>query len=151
MIITFFGHSKLYSEESVTERIYEILENEVGEKPAEFYLGGYGTFDSYALRACEKFRKTHGGVRLFFITPYLDNIYLKNKEFITQTCDEVIFPPIEKVLKPYAILARNKWMAKQADLVIAYLDCYAGGAGKAVEYALLAKKRVINLGAYRGF
>lgn len=42
-------------------------------------------------------------------------------------------------------LKRSKWVVKEADLVIAYVTYYWGGAAKTLEYAKRKKKTIINL------
>ena len=48
MVITFCGHSDYMSTKEDKEKILSLLEQLVGEKPAEFFLGGYGKFDEFA-------------------------------------------------------------------------------------------------------
>ena len=145
MIITFCGHSEIFGEEGLEEQISATIgENACGD--VLFYLGGYGTFDGMALRACQKYKEVHPSARIVFVTPYLDETYLKNRDFKLRDYDETLFPEIEKTLPRYAIRKRNEWMIRQADLLIAFVDHDWGGAAKTLEYAVKRGKSCINLG-----
>ncbi|MDE6690958.1 MAG: hypothetical protein K2K04_03220 [Clostridia bacterium] len=113
-----------------------------------FYVGGYGAFDFQALKACQTFKRTHPDTKIYFITPYLDETFLQTRNIQRNKFDGVIFPPIEKVPKKYAIIERNKWMVSQSDFVIAYVNHSWGGAAKTFDYAFKTKKQYINLGIY---
>ena len=54
MTITFCGHSDFCKTYAYESKILEILEEAVGEEAAEIYLGGYGSFDSFAYECCKK-------------------------------------------------------------------------------------------------
>lgn len=149
MIVAFFGHSQLLGVQGLENKISEISENEIKDEQVDFYLGEYGTFDYIAKISCKRYRQIHQNAKLFFVTPYLDDSYLRNRELILNDYDEIIYPDIEKTPKKYAISARNKWIVKKADLVVAFVDFSWGGAVKALEYAHKTKTRYINLGTYK--
>lgn len=69
--------------------------------------------------------------------PYID------RGFNANLYDTSIFPPIETVPKRFAISKRNQWMIDEADVVVAYLNNFAGGSGRTMEYAQRKKKRII--------
>lgn len=92
----------------------------------------------------KRFKNDFPEIELIFITPYLDKNYSK-LEFAKYHYDDVIFPPLENVLRKFAILKRNEWMVEKADLVIAYVMYSWGGAVKTLEYAKRKKKTIINL------
>ena len=110
----------------------------------QFYLGGYGDFDSLCLRTLRELKKEFQDIELIFITPYLDKNYSK-LDFAKYHYDDVIFPPLESVPRKFAILKRNEWMVEEADLVIAYVMYSWGGAAKTLEYAKRKKVRIINI------
>lgn len=148
-IITFCGHSSVsFDVVEMENKIMSILEEELKGAPVQFYLGGYGQFDGFALRCCKKYKALHPEAKLIFITPYLDDDYLRNRDIFLKEYDEVIFPEIENVPKKYAISKRNQWMVQKADLLIAYIDHSWGGAVKTLEYAIRSKKRFVNLGKW---
>lgn len=148
MIITFCGHSKIYGNADLTNRIIQILDTEIPQGDVEFYLGAYGDFDNQALKACQKFKQKHPRAKIYFITPYLDEKFFQTRNIEKSEFDSIIFPPIEKVPKRYAIIERNKWMVNKSRLVIAYVNYSWGGAAKTLDYTIKVKKRYINLGTY---
>ncbi|MBD5099865.1 MAG: hypothetical protein HDT29_00965 [Clostridiales bacterium] len=147
MIITFCGHSKIYEDNNLEENIFQLLLEEKCKGEVDFYLGGYGHFDAIAKKSCVQYKNINSFANVHFITPYLDEKYLKNKMDMSGF-DDSIYPEIEQVPKKFAIVERNKWMVRQSDLVIAYVNYSWGGAVKTLEYAHKLKKRYINLGTY---
>ncbi|MDE7079396.1 MAG: hypothetical protein K2O95_04690 [Clostridia bacterium] len=147
MIITFCGHSKLTDCDGISEKVFEVLKNIKSDKEVYFYLGGYGSFDALAAICCKRYKEIYKNAKLFFITPYLDDVYLKNRE--CSVYDETIYPEIENVPLKFAISKRNKWMVDNSDLLIAYVNFSWGGAVKTLEYAHRKNKAYINLGNYK--
>lgn len=144
MIITFCGHSRYYSYDNIKEQFISVVREEIIKDPfCSFYLGGYGNFDNFCYSTLKELKKEYTNIKLIFVTPYLEDTYLKNK--YAENYDEVIYPPLEKSLKPYAILDRNKWMVTHSDLVIAYVAHDWGGAAKTLDYAIRKKIPYINL------
>ena len=78
MIISFFGHADFIENEEYKERFMKFLDETVGDKTADFYLGGYGNFDAFAYRCCKEYKRTHSEVSLVFVTPYMTVEYQKN-------------------------------------------------------------------------
>ncbi len=145
MVISFCGHSDFYESDNIKIKLLKILEKEVGDSPADFYLGGYGGFDNYAKNVCKQFQKTHSLCKLYFITPYRSQKYLKNRLYLEEYYDGVILPDISESCTKFAILKRNDWMIEQADLIIAYVEHTWGGAAKSLEKANKLKKKIYNL------
>lgn len=145
MIISFCGHSEIFDEDNLVNKILDILQTEINGEPVTFYLGGYGDFDYIAKQSCLKYKKLFPSAKLYFVTPYLNDKYLQNFEHYSKGYDGSIYPEIENTPKRYAILERNKWMMKQADIIIAYVNCSFGGAFKSLEYARKINKKYINL------
>jgi len=140
MIVAFCGHSQYISSAADERRILEILSQTVGDGFAEIYLGGYGAFDEFARKCARKYQQTHSNIKLVFVTPYIKADNCKD------LYDEIIYPALENVPYRYAIVARNRWMVDNADLVIAYVNHSWGGAYNACAYAVSKGKKVINLG-----
>ena len=148
MIITFCGHREIPNREALIEGILSAIAENAKGKDATFYLGGYGDFDAMALRACLLYKETHPSARVVFVTPYLSEEYLKNRDYRLKNFDDILYPEIEKTPMKFAIAKRNQWMAEKADLVIAYVDYGWGGAAKALRFAIRKGKPFINLGKY---
>ncbi|MCM1438620.1 MAG: hypothetical protein NC131_05345 [Roseburia sp.] len=148
MKITFCGHAEILERNEIAEKISHTFKTEISDERLEFYLGAYGEFDHIALKACVTYKSLHPLSKIYFITPYPEDKYLKSRNLNGKIFDGIIYPPIETVPKKYAIIERNKWMVNQADLVIAYVNHSWGGAAKTFDYAFKAKKRYVNLGTY---
>lgn len=67
MIITFCGHAQFRATEQCERELLTFPETHVGDSPAQMYLGGYGEFDSFALRCCRKYRETHPQIKLVLV------------------------------------------------------------------------------------
>lgn len=147
MIISFFGHAAFLKTPGIEERLLSLLQNQVGDAIAEFYLGGYGSFDAFARDCCRRYQKEHPKVRLVFVTPYITPEYQRNHlDYRKDSYDEIVYPPIEDKPYRFAISYRNQWMVQQADLVITFVQNSFGGAYQAYRYAKRKNKTIINLG-----
>ncbi len=144
MVITFFGHSDYISTDRDEDKVLSILEETIGSNPVEFYLGGYGKFDCFVLKCCNKYKETHFNAKTIFVTPYLYTEYKKLK-ISEYYYDATIYPPIETVPKKFAISKRNEWMINQADYIISYITRHYGGAYTALLYAKRKTKPFINI------
>ena len=146
MIVTFCGHSSFQACQVDENKVLDILEENVGCAPVEFYLGGYGNFDSFAYSCCKKFKEAHPQATLVFVTPYITEEYQKNHlSYLKMDYDCIIYPAIEDKPLRFAIAYRNKHMAESADLVIAYVKHSSGGAYKMLKHAQRLKRKIINL------
>ena len=147
MVITFCGHSTFVKTPEIEERLLSILQNQVGDKPTDLFLGGYGSFDSFAWECCRKYQSEHPQVKLVLITAYMTIEHQKNYlAYQKDYYDAIIYPEIEDKPLKFAISYRNKWMVEQADLVIAYVNHNSGGAWQTYQHAKRKKKNIINLG-----
>ena len=146
MIVAFFGHRDFVANNETKGAILSILNSEIGENNAEFFLGGYGGFDSFAYSVCKEYRLSHGNSSLTFVTPYMTEQYQKNHlAELSANFDSIIYPEIEAVPKRFAISYRNRYIARRADLIICYVKREYGGAYQAVKYATSLGKRIINI------
>ncbi len=147
MIITFCGHSTFCEKANYENKLLSILQEKVGDNPAEIYLGGYGSFDEFARVCCRKYQKEHPNVCLVFITPYITVEYQKNHlEYNKNNYDAILYPALEDKPLRFAISYRNKWMVEKADLVISYINHNYGGAWQTYQHAKRKGKEIINLG-----
>ncbi len=146
MIVSFCGHSQFTKSEEHEQKILSFLEEKVGDKPADMYLGGYGDFDRFAYDCCKKYKKMHPNISLVFVTPYLTIDYQRNHFRFQETrYDSILYPEIEDKPKRYAIVYRNKYMVEKADYVVAYVSHDWGGAYETYKYAKRKGKEVLNL------
>lgn len=147
MILTFCGHTYFSQTEEYERKFLSILEEKVGDAAADFYLGGYGAFDTFAFECCKQYKQTHPNVHLVLITPYLTPEFQKNHlQFYKRIYDSILFPDVlTKVPPRFAILRRNKWMVEQADVVVACIEHTYGGAYQTYRHAQIKKKEIFNL------
>ena len=82
MIITFCGHSDYSTNANDGIRLLELIENISQGKQIDFYWGGYGNFDDFALNCTRKYKQSHPYTNIIFITPYLDKWLNERKDFI---------------------------------------------------------------------
>ncbi len=144
MIITFCGHSDFNKNEKIHSQIVCYLKSLAEHNKIDFYLGNYGAFDFFAESCCLTIKSLYSHVKLIFVTPYQDEIYLKSKT-LYHHFDEIIYPEIERVPKKYAINFRNKYMIDNADIVVAYVNNHiASNSFKMIEYAKSKGKTVVN-------
>ena len=146
MIVTFCGHADYVPSEHHEKMIFDFLEEKIGDQSAELYLGGYGNFDRFALLCGKKFQSLHPNTKLIFVSPYMPIDLEKNiLRQIEADYDEIVYPPLERVPKRVAISRRNRWMAEQADYVIAYVTRSWGGAYQTLQHAKKRNKDVFEL------
>jgi len=129
MKIAFCGHSHMQNVDDLKRKIVSLLRSLNLQEPIVFLLGGYGRFDSISLHACQEFKEkyTPSG-SLCFVSPYNDERYYKSRSTALTAYDEIIYPEIERTPRRYAILQRNKWMARNCDILICYVKNDWGGA-----------------------
>ena len=141
MIITFLGHSRIHHTDELMKNVENAIKNNIGEKEKViFYCGGMGDFDNICAKACLKIKEKRTNCELLLVKAYINS-----KNFNDLIYDEIIYPPLENVPLKFAIVERNKWMIKNADLVISYINHSHGGAHNCLLYAQKLNKRIINI------
>lgn len=119
MVITFCGHSNYTATLEDEKHLLTLLEIVAQDKQVDFYLGGYGKFDSFAFQCARKYKLQHKNASLIFITTYLEKWLSERKSILKKNYDQIIYPDIEHVPQKFAIMTRNKWMIDQADYIFA--------------------------------
>ncbi len=110
---------------------------------AEFLVGNHGDFDSMALRCLRTLCKEYPRIVYHVVLAYLPR---SNDPYPLYAPWETLYPEgIEGALPRFAISWRNRWMARQSDVVICYITRDYGGAAQFVKYAKAQGKQVINL------
>jgi len=150
--VTFCGSSYIINSEYIFEKLVETLELVVmpsyvtDRYKYTFYCGGYGEFDGLACKAVDVIRKNHPNLNIekLFVTPYITPEFKEKIDYVREYYDDVIYPPIEKVPLRLAIVARNRWMIDQSDIVIGY-DRSARYTKKNLEYAFKKKKSILYI------
>jgi len=139
MLVTFCGHSQISDHTAVSAALRRVILDLIHEGADEFYLGGYGEFDSLAAAAVRDAKKQYPHIRSTLVIPYMD------REYDPAYYDGSVYPPIETVPRRYAISKRNEWMVSQADVVISYITHSWGGAATTLKYASRKKKQIISI------
>ena len=147
MVLTFCGHSQFPKSEEYAQKILAFLEEKVGDKQTDMYLGGYGEFDSFAYECCKKYKERRPNISLVFVTPYLRNEHLCEEG---KAYDLILYPEIEDKPQWYAIAYRNKYMIEKAEYVVAYVAHDWGGAYTTYKYAKRKGKPIFNLADFEG-
>lgn len=148
MIITFCGHSNYLGTLEDEQRLLNLIESVAKDNQVDFYLGGYGNFDFFALKCAKKYKENHPNANLIFVTPYLNKWLKDRRDFLEKNYDEILYPELEDIPQQFAILKRNEWMINQCDFIFCYVTTHYGGAYKSLLYAHKRKKTYINL--YQG-
>lgn len=139
MIVTFCGHKNVSDSTVVGKKLRVVIEELISRGATEFYLGGYGGFDSLAASTVRSLKASHPNIRLILVIPYL------NREYDSKAYDELLYPPLENVLPRYAISKRNEWMVEEAQIVVSYVTHDWGGASKTLAFAKRKKKEIISV------
>jgi len=143
VVITFFGHADFVEKDIFRIQIIENIRALAGNEKVEFYLGGYGNFDLFALKCCRDYKKQYKNCKINLIVPYLTG--LTKEKVNADYYDEIIYPALEDVYPRFAICKRNEWMVDKADVIITYLNRHYGGTYSTIKYAYSHHKPVINL------
>ncbi len=150
MIVTFCGHADFSKSKEYEQKLLSFLEERVGERAADMYLGGYGNFDSFAYDCCKKYKETHPSVSVVFVTPYMTVEYQRNYlRYQEKRYDSILYSEIESKPKRYAIIYQNRYMVEKADCVVAYVEQAWGGAYTTYQYAQRKGKEILNLASFQ--
>ena len=149
---SFFGHrnSRLdnISQENLKNKILNCIIN-LGI--FNFWLGGYGSFDFTCANYIKEYKTKFSIIKSYLVLPYPTKKFdALDKKYISETYDDIIYPPIEKTPLKFAISQRNKWIIDNSDFIIFNIDHSWGGAYNAYMYAIKRKKHFINIGNYNG-
>ena len=146
MIITFIGHSTLPTKINIEKRVRTAILSRVpkGER-VQFYCGGYGEFDTLCARVAHQVKGEFAAGETVYITPYLHGEERLKRIMESGLYDSSLYPPLENVPYRYAVVRRNEWMVRQADLILSYVVYPWGGAAKTLAYARRKKQDILDL------
>lgn len=139
MVVTFCGHREPIYNKSKIFALRRAIEKVINNGATEFWLGGYGSFDLISASILQDLKNTNSSFKTVFITPYVDRIYDMD------LYDFSLYPPIEHIPLKFAITERNKWMIRNADILISGVIRSYGGAAKALNYAKHLGKDIISV------
>ena len=151
--ISFFGHSTIIDNDELSQRVKQVLAEEMCKGCSEFLIGCHGDFDSIALQCCLDFKKeVDPAVKITAVLTSLsflkkDEFGYGKAEFYKKKGCQTIMYDIEEVHYKNRINYSNRKMVDNSDIIICFVDmkAYRSGAKRAINYALRRNKKVINL------
>ena len=145
---SFFGHGDFRETDDLKCRIKSEIVDSIENRGIDtFYLGGYGSYDYCCARYINELKELYPHIKSYLIIPYLDRKQDEyDRQYIKETFDGTMFPPLEKVPLRFAISKRNEWIVNQSDYIFFYINRSWGGACKSFEMAIRKKKNFINFG-----
>lgn len=143
-ICTFAGHSKIYGDDTIKERLKKEIKNLIENCGVNtFYNGGKGQFDLLCAECANELKNDYPFIKSYLILAYMPG---KKNQFdadFYKNFDDTLYPEIEKVPPKFAIIKRNEWMVDKSDFLISYVEHNWGGAYRTLEYA--AKRHRIRI------
>ena len=142
MVCSFFGHKD--APQALYPEIKANIELLLPQRNVDsFMVGNQGGFDSMVLKAFRELRQVYPHICYNVVLAYMPT---QKQEYELYDPSETILPEgIETVPKRFAISWRNKWMVREADIILCYITHSWGGAAQFVEYAKRQGKEIINL------
>lgn len=141
--IAMFGHRDFCSHKKLEDKLIPLLIRLLRTKKLiEIYIGRDGEFDIFAATIIKRVQREYDAyntMELNLILPYPKN----EMDAFEKYYDRVDIPI--KAHPKRAITKRNEWMVEQADIVVGYIEREGGGAYKAMQYAKVSGKDVMNL------
>ena len=141
-ICSLFGHSN--APLTIKGELRKAIIQSIEEYKVElFFIGEKGTFDEMTVSILEELKGEYDFDYMVFIS-YTDNIkraniYKGDRYYTTFPKRSALAPPI------YAVCYHNKWVVKQSDVVISYVNSLWGNAARYVLMAKQMNKRIINI------
>ena len=133
---TFFGHRDC--PETIKSALHSVIELLIAEGVTTFYVGNHGRFDTYVRGALGELKKKYPHMDYAVVLAYLRTA--------GEGSGDTIYPEGMEIGPPrFAIERRNRWMLRQAEVVVSYVRYTWGGAYKLNSAAEKQGKRVIEL------
>ena len=139
-VCSFFGHRDAHAaaDSLIESHVRQLIDQGV----MSFWCGGYGKFDARCAHIVHGLKKDYPEIELIFVMPYLKGHSVINPKIY----DGTLYPEgLESVPQRFAIVHRNRWMVKNSDTIIAWVDHTWGGAYTACLTAAKQGKEIINL------
>lgn len=147
MKTAFIGHRNVYAK-NIEENLLQAIQAEIDNGCTTFTMGTHGKFDSLALSACRKLRRTYENLKIDVVITSL-NAIKRDKEFNDNPFDDVttVMYDIEETHYKQQITLSNRKMIDESDTLICYVDksAYRSGAKTALRYAEKRGLKIVNL------
>lgn len=139
MTVTFFGHkdTPIEIEPTLRTTLIDLIEN---HGATEFYVGNNGSFDIMVHRQLKDLSRNYP-VTYSTVLSYIPGKRNKCDDYTNTLIPE----GIEAIPKRFAISYRNRWMLRQADVVVTYVTHTFGGARQFKTLADKQGKSVIEM------
>ena len=142
VVCSFFGHKN--TPQTIYPQIRECIEKLITLYNVDsFMVGNQGDFDYMVLKALRQLKQEYPHIYYNVVLAYLPT---QKQEYEAYDPLETFLPEgIETVPRRFAISWRNRWMVKESEIIICYIDHTWGGAVQYVKYAQNQGKEIINL------
>ncbi|MBQ9270798.1 MAG: hypothetical protein IJ218_00835 [Alphaproteobacteria bacterium] len=148
-ICAFFGHRDTDITPKLEEKITQTVRELITYGIDEFWCCEQGNFDWICRLILFGLKKEYQYrfIRVCCVCAYNPNKYSQiRQKSLLQMYDELIYTEKIAAGHPrFAITRRNRYIAKNANIIICYITRKSGGAHKAVEYAKTMGAKIINL------
>ena len=148
---SFTGHRRIAPshEKKLRELLCRAVKYAYDNGCRKFIAGGAVGFDTLAAREVIRFRISHPDAALVLALPCVnqdENWSDSQRDAYSYTlsvADEVVY--ISEEYTETCMKERNRYLAEEADIIVAYVSRYASGAGQTVRMAKSLGKQVYNL------
>ncbi len=152
--IGFFGHSKIWKDESsIMNKIIIETEKFIQNGAKCCLVGVHGDFDKLVLRACLELKSRYNELKVVAVMTSFSYLDRKDESmslgdfYKSQGIETMIFD-IENVFYKQRITYTNRKIVDMCDIIVCYIEenrIGVSGAKKAVNYAKRKNKVVVNL------
>ncbi len=138
---TFIGHS--FCPSSVFDKTKIIIKELIEQRNVKnFYVGTHGNFDGLVYKILCEFENIYD----INVTVVLSRLPPKKENAYFDFSKSVLPEAVAKTPPRYTIVARNKWMIEQSDIVVFFVDHTASNSVEFARHAIKKCKETINIG-----
>ena len=137
-VCTFFGHSDCHCLDR--DLLKQTIEDQIAQGVNEFLVGHQGAFDSTVYTCLKLLKAQYPHIQYHVVLAYLPRPAQKY-----EIKSDTIYPEIEGHPK-FAIDRPNRYLIKESDICLCYINHTWGGAYKYVRMAKRRNLKIINLG-----
>ena len=144
---TFFGHRRC--SQSISNEVKACIVDLIKNKGVDlFYVGNNGAFDCLVRDILMELESVYD-IKYYVVLAYMPG---KSEPFSNFDWRISLYPDgLEKVPPKFAIDWRNKWMLKQSEFVVVFIEKFPSNALKYAEMAAKKGKKIISLGKSKYF
>lgn len=143
--VAFIGHRMVYNMREVEKVLYHIVSSLIERKEyVNFLVGNQGFFDELAASVVRRAQKDFGKANNSLVLVPAYNI--PANKYLNNSYDEIYYPhELFNVHFKAAIGERNKYMVKECDLLVGYINKEEGNAYSAFNYGVKLGKTFLNV------